>query len=290
MIPFACALGWLFPNHSCKFLLFVMPIPPLDLIVELLISIILPGFVCAALIGIIFLRWKLAGLALIAGIIAANYRGLALPWFEWDRELGRILIVMLLSLVTMSLNSENPWQRLAGMVWVGLCSAVLFFHDDIPLSHLIAGSAVSTLVYAAVLLAEQQLPAWNLLALLLLTGFSTATVMIHAHTARLCDVGLMWAFSCAGLLCASLFWKKQVCGTAGLAAALFPFLLYYGQQSTESQVPMVSFALVVAAPISGFLTLLKMNNRRLWFVNILWLICLALAVGLAMRYETVVIE
>lgn len=267
-----------------------MPIPPIDLIWTKLLSIVLPGLVASTIVGFLLIRWKLVGVAVFAGFIAANIREPALPWFEWDRELGRVLLVMLLSLGTMILPKQMTWQRLTSMAWIGLLCTVLFHSEDIPLSHLSGGAALGMLSYIAIALSERRLMPLTLAALAPTTGLATAIVMIHAHTARLSDIGAMWMVSCSGLFLVTLWKKNELNGVAGLSAVLFPYLLYYGQQSTFSEVPWVSFALIALAPLSCLFSLLPVKLKKDWLVSITWVILLALAVGLAMHYETVIIE
>lgn len=273
-----------------------MPIPPLAIVLEILFSILLPGFVISALIGLLISRWKLSSVAILAGFLAANVAGVALPWFDWNHELGRLVLIMFLSLLTLvpvlrgKQLESNPWVRLASMGWIGLLATTLFYQDDIPASHIIGGAAVSMLLFAAINIGEQQLSATRMAGLAALSGLAIALVMIHAHTARLSDIGLMWMASTAGFMLVTFIKKVELRGLAGLAALLWPYLLYYGRQSTFSEVPWLSFVLIALAPAACLLALLNIGNKRVWLVSVVWAILLSLAVALAMMYETVAID
>lgn len=81
-----------------------MPMPPLEVVWDLVKSILLPGIVVSFVSGMILFRRSGAGLALVLGIFASNVLNTPLPWFAWDQELGRVCLILLLSLATMFLN------------------------------------------------------------------------------------------------------------------------------------------------------------------------------------------
>ncbi|HQR06211.1 MAG TPA: hypothetical protein PLN21_05285 [Gemmatales bacterium] len=264
-----------------------MPLPPLEVVWDLVKSILLPGFVVSLVVGLILLRWKGAGLALLLGLLAANVSNTPLPWFDWNQELGRVCFILVLSLATILLDGEHVWKWVAKTAWVGVLSGTLCFHDNIELSHRLAVTAASMAIYGVLILGERKLPGWILLGLLCATGLATALVMLHAHTARLSDVALMWMISSAGLFTATLLKKGETQGIAGPAAVLFPYLLYYGQLSTFSEVPVWSFLLIAAAPVACLLCLVLQPKFRVWSVSAVWLLFLIAAIGLAMRYESI---
>ena len=260
----------------------------MEVVWDLVISILLPGFVVSFGTGMILLRWKWAGPALLLGLLAANVLSTSLPWFDWDQELGRVCLALVLSLATMFLGCDKWWKLGLGVVWVGVLAGVLCYHENIEISHRWAVIAASIAFYCLVSFGELRLSGKILLALLIATGLATSLVMLHAHTARLSDVGMMWMVSSAGLLLAAFFIKTETRGLAGPTAVLFPFLLYYGKLSTYSEVPIWSFVLVVTAPLACCLCLLSKNRMCTVMVSAVWLLCLVTAVALAMRYETII--
>ena len=262
--------------------------PPMEVVWDLVISILLPGFVVSFGTGMILLRWKWAGPALVLGIIAANVLSTPLPWFDWDQELGRVCLVLVLSQAIVFLCPDKWWKLSLAVAWVGVLAGVLYYHENIEISHRCAAVAASMVLYGLLTLGEMRISGRTLLALLSAMGLATSLVMLHAHTARLSDVGMMWMASGAGVLLAAFFIKTEIRGVAGPAAVLFPFLLYYGKLSTFSEVPIWSFVLIVAAPLACFLCLLAKNRMRTVMVSAVWLLFLATAVALAMRHETII--
>lgn len=261
--------------------------PPLEVVWDLVVSILLPGFVVSFVSGMVLLRWRGAGLALILGVLAANLINTPLPWFDWNQELGRVCLILVLSLATALVNGEPWWKWIVKAAWVGILSVTLCFHDNIELSHRLAVSVASMAMYGVISLGERRFSGCILLSLLAATGLATAIVMLHAHTARLNDVALMWVISSAGLFLAAIFSKTLIQGLASPAAVFFPFLLYYGRLSTFSDVPVWSFILIVASPLACILCFMVKPKGRAWAVSALWLLFLIAAVGLAMRYESI---
>jgi len=260
----------------------------MEVIWDLFISIVLPGFVVSFVSGMILLRWKGAGAALVLGIFAANVLNTPLAWFDWDQELGRVCLILVLSLATVFLGCEKWWKQGLAAAWIGVLSGVLCYHENIEIGHRVEVVAVSMALFGLLSYAEQRLNGRVFLALLSATGLATSLVMLHAHTALLSDIGMMWMVSSAGVLLAAFIIKTEIRGLAGPTAVFIPFLLYYGQLSTYSAVPVWSFVLIAAAPLACCLCLLPKNRMRNVMVSVLWLFCLAAAVALAMRYETVI--
>ncbi|HQR43232.1 MAG TPA: hypothetical protein PLX97_11125, partial [Gemmatales bacterium] len=66
----------------------------------------------------------------------------------------------------------------------------------------------------------------------------------------------------------------------------FPFLLLYTQQNTFSELPVWTFVCLAAAPLVCLLSYLyaRIPSR---LITLLWLILLALAAGIALKYETI---
>ena len=204
-----------------------------------------------------------------------------------DQELGRVCLILVLSLATMFLDDDTAWKLLPGAAWVGVLSGVLCHHENIEISHRLVVVLVSMVHYVLLRYGERRLSHWVLPALFTGSGLASALVMLHAHTARLSDVGMMWMACSAGLLLSICIIKTGIRGLAGPAAVLLPFLLYYGRLSTYSEVPVWSFVLVAAAPLACILCWIGKGKLRMTLVIALWLLCLLAAVALAMRYETI---
>jgi hypothetical protein len=126
-------------------------------------------------------------------------------------------------------------------------------------------------------------------------SLAAATVLIHAHSARLTDAATILAGGWSGVAVAA-YWRRTHPGcTAPVAAIGLPALMLVGQQSTFSEVPTASFVLVALAPLALLpLVFVKAERRQGWrFAIAGWLLLLVpagLAVLLAMRAETLSFE
>lgn len=122
-----------------------------------------------------------------------------------------------------------------------------------------------------------------------------ATVLIHAHTARFTDIATILA-GCWMAMTVVAWWRGEEAGGAiPITAVGLPGLLLVTQQSTYSEVPLAAFALVGLAPLALALLLFVPAERRpSWtYALIGWgllAIPMGMAMGLAMRYETLSFE
>ena len=103
-------------------------------------------------------------------------------------------------------------------------------------------------------------------------------VLIHAHSAMLMDLALFMAGSWFGVALAAWWTGADVRSAAPIAAVSLPALMLVGQQSTFSDVPLLSFALVALAPLGLAPLLLPALRRRRGVVG---LVLLLLASGVA---------
>jgi hypothetical protein len=127
-------------------------------------------------------------------------------------------------------------------------------------------------------------------------SLAAATVLIHAHSARFTDIATILAGGWLGVAAPAYWRRSEEAGASGPVAAItLPALMLIAQQSTFSEVPTVSFALVALAPLALFpLIFVKAEHRQSGrFVIAGWTLVLmpaALAVALAMRAETLSFE
>ena len=113
-------------------------------------------------------------------------------------------------------------------------------------------------------------------------------VLIHAQSARLTDLAIVLSGSWFGLALAAWWTGADVRSAVPVAAVSLPALMLVGQQSTYSDVPLASFALVALAPL-GLVPLLlpALRRRRGAFVGLgLLLLTSMIAVILAVRAES----
>ena len=123
--------------------------------------------------------------------------------------------------------------------------------------------------FAAVVLAE-----WELLDALGKDGWlpwglglvflSAGAVLLHAHTARMTDLATFVAGGCLGVAFVARWAGADLRGIAPVAAVALPGLLLDGQQSTYSEVPWYSFALVALAPLALAPLVLVPERYRRW--------------------------
>jgi hypothetical protein len=262
--------------------------PSVEVLLDLVKFILLPGCVVAAVAGWILLPRRGAGVAILMGIVAANYMGAQIPWWEVNSGFGLWLVALALSQATVLLDNTRPRYLLLSMLWIGVLAAGLGYVEQASWNVIVGLACIAMLTMLSVVSAEQVMPRWQLLALLAATGLATSLVMVHAHSARLSDICMMWLAGCTGLLLV-IRRAGPLQGLAGLAAIWFPFLLWYGQQATFSEVPVWAFVALAVAPMAGKLGCLPIKQTRLrWLVTSVWITLVAVALVLAMKYETVV--
>lgn len=130
-----------------------------------------------------------------------------------------------------------------------------------------------------------------LLALALPWGGAAAAVLIHAHSARFCDLAVLQTATLAGLGLIAFQRRLEVAALFAGPAIFFPALMLAGAANTFSEVPTASFILVAVAPCA--LWSLRLPLTRRWSGRVLaaaalvaMLIPCAVAVALAMRAES----
>lgn len=258
----------------------------LDLILDKLLHIVLPATLASALLWMLLSRFKLAGLAFLAGFLSANYFCNALSWYCHE-DMGLLLTMLTVASVASAMQSDKWFPNIMLALVVTTTTAVLFAADSVPPSHTFLAAAYSLLLYVSLWLAEKNLPRL-LPACLALLGLATAIVMIHAHSARLCDLGLMTMASFTGICSVTLLKKTHAYSLAAPTAVFFPYLIFYGQQNTFSEVPWFAFAFLAIAPLACLMFLYSARHKIRLVAVLLWCLMLALAVAVGLRYETVV--
>ena len=130
-----------------------------------------------------------------------------------------------------------------------------------------------------------------LLVLVIPWGLAAATVLIHAHSARFCDLAVLQTATLAGIGLIAALRRLDVAALFASPAVFFPALMLGGTANTFSEVPAVSFILVALAPCA--LWTLRLPPMRRWSGRALAIAAIvavlvpcAVAVALAMRAET----
>ena len=126
---------------------------------------------------------------------------------------------------------------------------------------------------------------------LALAALGGSVVLIHAHTARLCEAALVLAAVLAGLALVGGVKRADAGGAVAGVAVLLPGLLLAGQTDTFSDVALASFALIGLAPLALAPALLVPPTRAGGWRFALLLVALTavpagVAVALAVRAES----
>ena len=130
-----------------------------------------------------------------------------------------------------------------------------------------------------------------LLALAIPWGMAAATVLIHAHSARFCDLAVLQTATLAGIGLIAALRRMDVTALFAGPAIFFPALMLGGAANTFSEVPAASFILVALAPCALWILCLPSMRRwsgrtRVAAAIVAVLVPCAVAVALAMRAET----
>ncbi|HMP18272.1 MAG TPA: hypothetical protein PKD72_14705, partial [Gemmatales bacterium] len=70
-----------------------------DIILEVFLTTLVPGFVASLLAGLMFRSRSLAPLAILVGIFLGNLTAGLLPWLPCEREMSWLLCVLILSIL-----------------------------------------------------------------------------------------------------------------------------------------------------------------------------------------------
>lgn len=254
-------------------------LPPWSVVQSMLLSVMLPGFavgagllaaVCAAtrsetgrMIG--------GALALGGGLAAGNFTRGLLPWWSletgWPSLFPATLAAIGGGVVATLLSSRRDCRwglalRLitaAGCAWwltpAGTASSRVGFF-----LLLFTGSSLNREALRRE--ASQSLGRAALPALLLPWGAAAATVLIHAHSARFCDLAVLLTATQAGISLTVFLRKLDVAAHFAGPAVFFPALMLGGAANTFSEVPVASFILVALAPCA--LWSLRLPPARRW--------------------------
>lgn len=217
-------------------------------------------------------RYWLPWVAMLGGGVGLLYRMPRMPVFAvWMLRVATAMLISRL-LVAPSVRSEISW------LWPAV-SAVL-------------------LLNAWVLdeLGKEANSRWLSLGMVWML-FSAATVLIHAHTARMTDLATILAGCWIGVAVIA-WWRPAAPITASglpLTAVALPGLMLIGQQSTFSEVPLASFVLLACVPTALAPVLLFPTAKRSSWIYIAtgWILILVptlLAIILAVRAEELSFE
>ncbi len=280
-----------------------MTLPPTPIIVEALQQIVGPPF----LLGVVCLlatrfihrsgSHLAAVLVLVGSLAIGNWLAKINPlwwpdvkrltWLPWLASVGALAGL---------LRAWLKWNTLSTALWaVVMVVAVIRivpkdYHAE-PLWAVPAFALLSSLLgYGFIKLNEKQ-PGFVVPALMASALMTAGLIVIHAYSKSLMDVAMLGAMGLFGLAAAALFTKADVGAVYPGGAILLTGTLFAGYHETFSEVPAKAFWLPAAAPLLALVGLIPWVQRlkpwqRVLIVAVPTLIVLAVAVGLAMSYET----
>lgn len=283
-------------------------LPPLHLIREILWQVMVPAGGASLVVLLLVLvctrgRAGRIGLALalaasvVVGMLAAeewHQRGivsLTAPEQGWTFLPWLALAAVLIGIPPAGGSSRSVnWGQVVGLAilaaWL-VIPATAYQDDKRPLVFF--GLAVAAGAISGDL-AGRRHPGGGLpltLAFMLLGG---AAVLIHAHSARLTDLALIFTAAVAGLALPCWIWKVDAAPAGFLAAVVLPALMFTGMNETDSAVPTASFYCVGLAPLGLLVAVMPPFSRMTGLLRavllFLTLVPVVVAVVLAMRAES----
>jgi len=282
--------------------------PPVELVLDLLLRLVLPAAVSSAVVlgltmWLLDRKWWDCGLAgaVAAGLLIGNALRAPLPYVPYDNGWPWLLPCAAASLVFSAVTITFLSQKLAARAILNVVAVSLLMWCLVPgelrtatwllgFGLLVLGNML-VLELAAQQAAKEQHTSWVVpLAWATVLAGGAAAVLIYAHSARFADAAALLAAALVGI--APLAWRSPLdLRPAALTVATYLLgLMLSGYHATYSDVPPASFALVAAAPLS--LALLWLPAVRRWPASaqaalqvMLPSLPVAVAVGLAIRAE-----
>jgi len=283
-------------------------VPPWPVVQSMLLTVVLPGFAVGAglLAGVCVatrsdkLRLIGGALALAGGLALGNFTRGLLPWWSLERGWPSLFLATLVAIIGGVIGSlvstKQGWRAGQVVRLIALAGCAFWLAPTgSPLTQL----GFFTLLFAAGVLnweafrcsAVQSLGSGALLALAIPWGLAAATVLIHAHSARFCDMAALQTATLAGVGFVAALRRLDVSSLFAGPAIFFPALLLGGAANTYSEVPRAAFLLVALVPCT--LWTLQLPPIRRWSCPtltaaalVLVLVPCGIAVALAMRYES----
>jgi hypothetical protein len=286
----------------------MVSLPPWSVVQPMLLAVVLPGFAVGAgvLAGVCALTRSETGrliggaAALAGGLAVGNFTRGLLPW--WSLEPGwpslfPATVVALCGVVVAVVADSRANGRLGlGLRIIAVAGSAWWLTP--------AGTLWPRLGFFALMVVGVVLN-WEAFrcrggrslgrnSLLLVTApwcVAAAVVLIHAHSARFCDLAMLLAAAIAGVGFVASLRKLDIVSIFAGPAVFVPALMLAGGTNTFSEVPAASFILVALAPSA--LWSLQLPPMRRWSGRALAaagvvavLIPCAVAIILAMRAET----
>ncbi|WP_010584640.1 hypothetical protein [Schlesneria paludicola] len=202
-------------------------------------------------------------------------------------------IVVVVELLAKSLKCPARWLQLSRLA-ASFVAARLFVPADLAVEYPWVSWLAGGIVFLGWWVADRlsvQMRSGVASVCTVVASFAAATILIHAHSARLTDAATMLMAATGGLATAALWRGGQTASAAPIGAVFLPAILLAGYHETFSEVPTTAFLLPAVAPLSAGLALaLPGPWRQSWRGLITIAICVGLpamvSVALAMRAES----
>jgi hypothetical protein len=239
-------------------------------------------------------------LAVAGGLAAGNVAGGLLPWWSLERGWPSLFPATLAAVgggvVAALVASRQGWR---GGLAVRLLTAAGCAFWLAPAGPSWGPMGLTALMFAAASLnwealrhnAGRRFELWVLLALLVPWGAAAAAVLIHAHSARFCDLAVLETATLAGVGLVAAMRRLEVTAILAGPAICVPALMLGGAAGTYSEVHLASFILIAIDPCALWSLSLPVARRgsvraiRTAAVLAMLVPC-AVAVMLAMRAES----
>jgi hypothetical protein len=295
-------------------------LPPNALILEALLTLMLPAFVLAALV-LALVEWlggaKQAPAAAAFGAILAFTFGPTLGHWLHDalgmgHDGGANAYEFWFGTTLSLMPGESPWNRLPWAALAALCVSRVTCNADSPAADawLLRGAASFAIawwvlpehahalgVWVAPAFAAAILLNWMILdclarqpsdgsvpGCLFMSFFVASMVLLQAGIGRLSESAIVIGSACAGLAVIASIRRADTSGVAGGAAVMLPGLLLVGNRETSVEaVPMLAYMLAALAPLALAAALPFAHWHWAWR-NLLRLTLIAIPLGFAIRY------
>lgn len=202
-------------------------------------------------------------------------------------------VAMVIELLAKSLRMPVVGLQISRII-ASIVAVRLVVPADLAIEHQWLSWSVGLLVLLGWVVFSQlsaRMPSWLSPTCVVVASFASATVLIHAHSARLTDAATMLMMAACGLAAAAVFFRGDTASAAPVGAIFLPAIMIAGYHETFSDVPPAAFVLPAVAPLcAGFALALPESWCRSWRGWATTILCVGLpaiaSIALATRSES----
>ena len=169
-----------------------------------------------------------------------------------------VILVTAIEILAKAFSLPNLWLQLVRLV-ASIVAARLFVPAELAMSHAWLSWSVGIFLFLVWLILGQlsvQVPSGVASVVVVASSFAAATVLIHAHSARLTDAATMIMAASAGLAVVAAWRGIETVSAAPVSAVFLTAIMLSGYHETFSEVPLTAFVLPAASPLVAGLVLL----------------------------------